>query len=118
MIRPGDTPLGIDDDDRLRQTLNRKVCHLIDIAHDIAAVCVKSSLTRTAALACKERDEQPDDESDGRNVSVVVRQQQDERQQSGEMNAGVHPCRQISRQESHLLWNWNAPLQRHITADG
>ena len=102
-VRPRDAPFGIDDDDRLRQALDREVRHLADVAHDVAAVGVKGELARPAALTREERDEQPDDESDGSYIRVVIRQHQHECQQSGEMDAGVHPRRQISRQESHLL---------------
>ena len=102
-VRPRNAPFGIDDDDRLRQALDREIRHLAHVAHDIAAVSLERAMTRQAALTRKERDEQPDDESDRRNVGIVVGQHQDERQQNGEMNAGVQPRRQISRQESHLL---------------
>ena len=97
LIAPLDAPLLIDDQDALRQVLDGVVHHLIEVAHDIAAVALKAARPVVAALLHEERKAEPDDKGDRSDEIVVARQDADEHQYYEQMYRKIDPCREIPR---------------------
>ena len=69
---PHETIIAVDDENRLRQFLNRIIHHFVQIPHDIAAITRKPVRPVKTAFARKSREDKPNHGSDRRNVDIVA----------------------------------------------
>ena len=97
LIAPLDAPFLIDDQDALRQVLDGVIHHLVEVAHDVAAVALKAPRAVVAALLREEGEAEPDDEGDRGDEMIVARQDADEHQYDEQMYRKIDPCREIPR---------------------